>query len=104
MPAAVRDSWKTLPLPTKREALGFSALYTDLEADKLRLGLIPHVMEDKWFIFSMKVGYFFTAVGPAHAFTGSGLTARQPEFALSTHGSTGILISTSARTLSMTES
>jgi hypothetical protein len=59
MSAATRNSWKTLPLPTKIEPLGFSALYDDAEADRLRLGLIPGAMEDKWFIFFDEGWLFF---------------------------------------------
>jgi hypothetical protein len=48
---AVRTSWKTLPLPTQREALSFQAFYSDADAEQISKGLIPEEMEDKWFIF-----------------------------------------------------
>jgi hypothetical protein len=47
---ATIDSWKTHPAPAQREDLGFSGTFTDTEAETLKRGLIPHEMEDKWFI------------------------------------------------------
>src|SRR4051812_21657435 len=53
MTSAAKDSWKSKikPHPVKRAPLGFNALYAELEADRIRSGLIPKAMEDKWFIF-----------------------------------------------------
>jgi hypothetical protein len=51
MSAAVRTSWKTLPLPEQREPLGATGFYSNADAAKMMLGLVPEVMEDKWFIF-----------------------------------------------------
>jgi hypothetical protein len=48
---ATRDSWKTLPLPEARAELGFSQSYSTEEFERIKRGLIPQEMEDKWFIF-----------------------------------------------------
>lgn len=50
MAPASMNSWKTLDPPLQREPLGFTALFTDADADALKEGLIPRQMEDKWFI------------------------------------------------------
>ena len=59
MPATTRNSWKTLPLPVKTEPLGFSALYTDADTEKIRDGLLPRAMEDKWFIYFLDGWLYF---------------------------------------------
>jgi hypothetical protein len=51
MTRASRTSWKTLPPPQQREALGFAASFTDAETEMLVLGLVPKEMEEKWFIY-----------------------------------------------------
>ena len=48
---ATRASWKTLPLPEDRADLEFTASYTMDELERIKRGLIPQEMEDKWFIF-----------------------------------------------------
>ena len=48
---ARRDSWKTLPLPEVRAPLGFEESYTSEEFERIKRGLIPQEMEDKWFVF-----------------------------------------------------
>ena len=47
---ATIDSWKTHPVPARREDLGFSGTFTDTEAEALKRGFIPREMEDKWFV------------------------------------------------------
>ena len=48
--AATKDSWKRIPF-TKGVAIPFQATFSREDADKLREGLVPEVMEDKWFIY-----------------------------------------------------
>lgn len=48
---ATADSWSHLPEPAEREPLQLEAQFTAAEFDKLRLGLVPKQMEDKWFIY-----------------------------------------------------
>jgi len=50
--SANRNSWKVcLPLPAQRERLSFQHDYSEEGYKKISLGLIPEVMEDKWFVF-----------------------------------------------------
>jgi hypothetical protein len=49
--AATRESWKTKPLPAARVALRYARRFDRGEHDRLRRGLVPDQMEDKWFIF-----------------------------------------------------
>ena len=48
---ATIDSWKTHPAPARRADLGFTATFTDTEAEALKRGLVPHEMDDWWFIY-----------------------------------------------------
>jgi hypothetical protein len=71
MTRASRTSWKTLPPPQQREALGFAATFNDAETELLVLGMVPKEMEDKWFIYFER--------GPASAQPASqGSTSRGP--------------------------
>jgi hypothetical protein len=48
---ATVTSWKHLPAPAQREDLHFEALFTMEEGEQLMKGVVPEVMEDKWFIY-----------------------------------------------------
>lgn len=49
---ATRNDWDRLkPLPKLRKQIPFREIYSEEEYRFIRHGLIPHVMEDKWFIF-----------------------------------------------------
>jgi ADP-ribosylglycohydrolase len=48
---AKKSNWKTRDAPEKRESLGYDSVFTDADAKRLRLGLIPQAMEDKWFVY-----------------------------------------------------
>jgi hypothetical protein len=48
---ANRSSWKTLPLPAQRAKLDIERVFTEQDYLRLKNGLIPRAMEDKWFIF-----------------------------------------------------
>lgn len=48
---ATRESWKTLPVPEARAELEFLRTYDLADFDRIKHGLIPQAMEDKWFIF-----------------------------------------------------
>lgn len=54
MRIAEKTSWKTLPLPLERRPLGFTGFYTDAQASKMKCGLIPGQMEDKWFVYFLE--------------------------------------------------
>jgi 8-oxo-dGTP diphosphatase len=51
MKQAIRTSWKTEPLPSKHAILTVDCSFTESEMEKVRMGLIPREMENKWFIF-----------------------------------------------------
>ncbi len=59
MGKAKKEDWKTLEWPTKRENLGYFAAFNDSEVDKIIAGLIPQVMEDKWFIYFSEGWLYF---------------------------------------------
>lgn len=49
---ATRQSWKNLqPLPARRAKLSLQRAFSEPEIERIRLGLVPERMEDKWFIF-----------------------------------------------------
>jgi hypothetical protein len=48
---ATNESWKHLPPPAEREPLGFEAVFTHDEVERIMLGVVPEQMEDKWFIY-----------------------------------------------------
>lgn len=50
--SATRHSWSNLqPLPVQRSTLSLQREFTEPEYERLRNGLVPDKMEDKWFIF-----------------------------------------------------
>ena len=67
---ATRESWKTEPLPAVRAPLPFDASYTSDEFERLRRGLIPQQMEDKWFIFFEEPWLYFHRSWTGHAVFG----------------------------------
>ncbi|MDE8740998.1 hypothetical protein PZA20_04110 [Pectobacterium polaris] len=48
---AQAQNWKHAPAPQQMMPLDFQALFTDVEAEQIRKGLIPKQMENKWFIY-----------------------------------------------------
>jgi hypothetical protein len=48
---ATRGDWKTAPLPSARKSLLFDGSYTSAEFERIKEGLIPESMDDKWFVF-----------------------------------------------------
>ena len=51
MPRATPDSFRHLPVPGRREPLGYIGAFTPGEAERIRDGLIPRDMDDRWFIY-----------------------------------------------------
>jgi hypothetical protein len=68
MVMATRSSWKNLPPPAHREALGLTANFTDAEFEVIKDGVVPKEMEDKWFIFMKVIGSISIAVGRGHRY------------------------------------
>jgi len=56
---ATRESWKVLPLPATRADLGFAESYTSDEFERMKRGIIPQEMEDKWFVFYEEPWLYF---------------------------------------------
>ncbi|MBI5593112.1 MAG: hypothetical protein HY881_21815 [Deltaproteobacteria bacterium] len=56
---ATRESWQILPPPDIRVDLGFAESYTLEEFDRIKRGLIPREMEDKWFVFFEEPWLYF---------------------------------------------
>ena len=48
---AVRTDWQTHPLPDARTRIPLDRAFSASEMARIRLGLIPEQMEDKWFVF-----------------------------------------------------
>lgn len=48
---ATRASWKTLPCPDGRAPLPIDRTFSPAEAERLRHGLIPQDMDDRWFVY-----------------------------------------------------
>lgn len=48
---ATRNSWTTEPMPRKVAVLSYTAEFSSEEFKKISRGLIPQMMEDKWFIY-----------------------------------------------------
>jgi len=51
MAAATRTSWKTLPSPTARQPLELDLVVSDAVAERMRGGVVPREMEDRWFVY-----------------------------------------------------
>lgn len=51
MHTAKRDDWDTQPTPEKRAKLNYERVFSLDEMQQIAQGLIPHAMEDKWFVF-----------------------------------------------------
>ena len=49
--AATKTGGKTLEPPKLRVPLGYEYVFNDADAERLREGLIPAAMEDKWFVY-----------------------------------------------------
>ncbi|HZK97802.1 MAG TPA: hypothetical protein VFC67_26605 [Prolixibacteraceae bacterium] len=68
---AIRTTWKNEPIDNPKR-IDLSLHFTDTEFSKLTSGLIPHEMEDKWFIFYENDWLFFH-----RSWTGFGLFKAQ---------------------------
>ena len=57
--AAQPDDWKTQPLPAGHSQIDLNRTFSLDELARIKHGLIPEVMEDKWFIYWQDDGLFF---------------------------------------------
>src|SRR5881397_1592207 len=51
MKIAEQSDWQTTPLPVKRTKIVLDRQFSTEEIQRMRAGLIPEAMEDKWFIY-----------------------------------------------------
>jgi hypothetical protein len=51
MKAAKESDWQTQPLPSQRSTIPVDRRFSSAEIQRLRSGLVPEEMEDKWFIY-----------------------------------------------------
>ena len=59
MRTAVPSAWKTKDLPARRASVTLDRVFSREEMDHIRQGMIPEVMEDKWFIYWKDDALFF---------------------------------------------
>ena len=59
MKAARPSDWRTVPLPLKRSTVTLDRRFSWQEIKRMRAGVIPEVMEDKWFIYWKANTLFF---------------------------------------------
>jgi hypothetical protein len=64
-----RTDWKIFPLPEKRAHLEISRAFTDEQMERIRQGLKPKDMDDRWFIYFEKTVSISTVVGQVIAST-----------------------------------
>jgi len=56
---ASRQSWKTLASPEARADLAFAEAYSVEDFERIKRGVIPQAMEDKWFVFYEEPWLYF---------------------------------------------
>lgn len=59
MEIAKPADWKTYPLPKERTTVSIDRIFSVQEMKRIRKGLIPKQMEDKWFIYWENDTLFF---------------------------------------------
>ena len=59
MRAAKLNDWKTEPLPSQRTTISINRTFSEKEMQRIRRGLVPEQMEDKWFIYWKDDALFF---------------------------------------------
>ena len=58
-PHATRQSWQHTPFPEQCVPLSVARIYTEQEYERIRHGVTPEAMEDKWFIFLEDTTLYF---------------------------------------------
>jgi len=59
MDIAKPTDWETLPLPEKRIAIPLDRRFSKEEMERIRRGVVPEVMEDKWFVYWQEDQLYF---------------------------------------------
>ena len=56
---AVPSAWKTHALPVRRASVTLDRVFSPQDMDRIRRGVVPEAMEDKWFIYWKEDRLFF---------------------------------------------
>jgi hypothetical protein len=59
MKTAKQFDWQTKPLPPQRSTVALDRRFSAHEIQRMRLGLVPEEMEDKWFVYWENDRLFF---------------------------------------------
>lgn len=59
MKTAKQTDWKTEVLPSKRTTIALNRRFSSIDIRKIRAGLVPQQMEDKWFVFWERDALYF---------------------------------------------
>jgi hypothetical protein len=59
MKVAKPSDWKIKALPSQRTTIPLSRCFSPIEMQRIRMGLVPEQMEDKWFIYWKDDALFF---------------------------------------------
>ena len=59
MKTAKSTDWKTEVMPSKRSTIRLDRAFSSEEMERIRRGLVPQQMEDKWFIYWKDDALFF---------------------------------------------
>lgn len=59
MNTAKPTDWKTKPLPSTKATIHLERTFSSREMERIRAGLVPQQMEDKWFIYWENDALFF---------------------------------------------
>ena len=59
MKTVKQSDWQTQPLPAEKSTVPLDRRFSEDEVQRLRLGLVPQEMEDKWFVYWQDDTLFF---------------------------------------------
>ena len=59
MKPAKKADWKNQPLPRERTTIPLARSFTSEEMGRIRQGVVPEQMEDKWFVYWQDDALFF---------------------------------------------
>ncbi len=59
MKTAKPEDWKTESLPMQRTTIALSRIFSAHEIERMRRGVVPEQMEDKWFVYWKDDALFF---------------------------------------------
>ena len=78
---ATRTTWKNEPIVDPKR-IGIDLHFTDAQFSKLMKGLVPHEMEDKWFIFFENDWLYFHRSWTGHGIFKAQLTKEQDGYSI----------------------